>query len=125
MIDRSWLAAGLAQWFPGPIVVYLGVSALIPLCSCIGLPPMMTVTFLGGLLASLPGLQLDASLLGLSLLAGWSLNLTGSPFGAVSLLLSRVAGIPSVLFAWRWNGLFTILSWCVTALVIIAASYWL
>lgn len=122
LVNREWLAVELAQWLPAPIVLYLAVSALVPLASCIGLPPMMTVTFLGGLLASLPDVPLNASLLGLSLLVGWSLNLTGSPFGATSLLLSRVAGISGVVHAWRWNGLFTLLSWCVAALVLTVAS---
>ncbi len=125
LVDRSWLADGIANWLPGPGVIYLAVSAIIPLCSCIGLPPMMTVTFLAGLLTSLPHLQLDPSILGLSLLVGWALNLTGSPFGASSLLLWRVAGIPGTLHAWRWNGLFTIVSWCVAAAVILVAAQWL
>lgn len=106
----------------GPVTIYITVAAIIPLLSCIGLPPMMIVTFLGGILVAIPELDLNPSLLGLSLLVGWALNLTGSPLGATSLLLSRVVGIPGMLHAWRWNGLFTIMSWVVAALVIALAA---
>ncbi|MCP4999600.1 MAG: hypothetical protein GY933_12880 [Hyphomicrobiales bacterium] len=105
-----------------PLFVYIAVSGIIPLASCIGLPPMMIVTFIGGLLVSIPQLGLDPSLLGLSLLVGWAVNLTGSPFSATSLLLSRVVSIPGTVHAWKWNGLFTIMSWIVAAIVLFAAS---
>ena len=122
LVDRSWFASLLSGAQLSAVAVYVIVSGLIPLASCIGLPPMMLVTFLGGLLVSIPELGLDPSMLGLSLLVGWALNLTGSPFGATSLLLSRVAGIPAMTHAWRWNGIFTVLSWIVAAIVIVAAS---
>ncbi len=125
LVNRDWLATHLSPWIPGPDFVYLAVSAVIPLASCIGLPPMMTVTFLGGLLVTMPDLQLNPSVLGLALLVGWALNLTGSPFGATSLLLSRVASIPGVVHSWRWNGLFTVISWLVAAAVMLAAARWL
>lgn len=122
LVDRSWFASLLSGTHLSPAIVYVIVSGLIPLASCIGLPPMMLVTFLGGLLVSIPELGLDPSMLGLSLLVGWALNLTGSPFGATSLLLSRVAGISGITHAWRWNGTFTVLSWIVAAIVIFIAS---
>ncbi|WP_136660151.1 hypothetical protein [Nitratireductor sp. XY-223] len=122
LVDRSWFAGLLNGAHLTPAAVYITVSGLIPLASCIGLPPMMLVTFLGGLLVSIPQLGLDPTMLGLSLLAGWALNLTGSPFGATSLLLSRVVGISGMTHAWRWNGIFTVLSWVVAAIVILTAS---
>jgi len=125
LVDHGWLATRLAQIDIRPDVVYLAVSAFVPLASCIGLPPMMTVTFLGGVLVSLPELALNPSVLGLSLLVGWALNLTGSPFGATSLMLTRVVGIPGTTHAWRWNGGFTLISWCVAALVMMAMAAWL
>ncbi len=122
LVNRDWLATYLAPLIPGPDFVYLAVSAIIPLASCIGLPPMMTVTFLGGLLATMPDLQLNPSILALSLLVGWALNLTGSPFSATSLLLSRVAGIPGVTHSWRWNGIFSVISWVVAAGVMLTVA---
>ena len=106
-----------------PAIIYIAITAIIPLASCIGLPPMMMVTFIGGILVSVPELGLNPSLLGLSLLVGWSLNLTGSPLGATSLLLNRVVGISGILHAWRWNGLFTVLSWLVAAGVLLTATW--
>ncbi|WP_419912056.1 hypothetical protein [Hoeflea sp.] len=122
LVDRGSFAVFLSGADLNPVSVYIVVTALIPLASCIGLPPMMLVTFLGGLLVSIPGLGLDPTMLGLSLLVGWALNLTGSPFGATSLLLTRVVGISGITHAWKWNGIFTILSWIVAAAVIVAAS---
>ena len=88
LVNRNWLATNLSPWIPGPDFVYLAVSAIIPLVSCIGLPPMMTVTFLGGLLLTMPDLQLNPSILGLDLLVGWALNLTGSPWRHVTAALT-------------------------------------
>ena len=122
LVEHDWLAARMAPIDPHPNIVYLAVSAVVPLASCIGLPPMMTVTFLGGLLVSLPELALNPSVLGLALLVGWALNLTGSPFGATSLMLTRVVGIPGTTHAWRWNGVFTLISWCVAALVMVTVA---
>lgn len=122
LVSHSVVADLLIPADVSPIAVYIAVSGIIPLASCIGLPPMMIVTFIGGILVSIPQLGLNPSLLGLSLLVGWALNLTGSPLGATSLLLSRVVGIPGTLHAWRWNGLFTIISWAVAALVLAVAG---
>lgn len=120
LVNRGWLsnALSLADW--NPTMVCIAVTVIIPLASCVGLPPMMVVTFLGGLLVSVPQLDLQPTLLGFSLLVGWALNLTGSPFGATSLILTRVIGISGTVYAWKWNGLFTLLSWGVSAIVILA-----
>jgi len=125
LVDQSVDAEQILQIGPSPAVVYLLVLALVPLASCIGLPPMMTVTFLAGLLVSMPDLQLNPSVLGLTFLSGWALNLTGSPFSATSLILSRIVGIPGTVHAWKWNGIFTLVSWCVTASVVLAVAGWL
>ncbi|MEM6462265.1 MAG: hypothetical protein AAF724_10145 [Pseudomonadota bacterium] len=123
--SHSAFAEALALEGFSPAAVYVAVSAFIPLASCIGLPPIMIVTFIGGILVAMPQLGLNPSMLGLALLVGWALNLTGSPFSATSLLLSRVVGIPGPVHAWRWNGLFTLMSWVVGALVLTAAAGWI
>ena len=122
LVDHAWLENSIAFSHIDPIVIYVAVSAIVPLASCIGLPPMMMVTFVGGLLVSLPNLQLQPSVLAFSLLVGWGLNLTGSPMSASSLVLSRVANIPVTVHAWRWNGVFTIVSWLVAVLFILTMS---
>ena len=118
LVDRDWIVGAADLDGSNPAIVCIAVTAIIPLASCLGLPPMMTVTFLGGLLASIPELSINPTVLGMSLLVGWSLNLTGSPFAATSLILSRVIGVSTIDYAWRWNGVFTLLSWAVVASVI-------
>ncbi|MCR9135983.1 MAG: hypothetical protein NXI27_08315 [Alphaproteobacteria bacterium] len=125
LVDHSVIADQILLIGPSPDVIYLLVLALVPLASCIGLPPMMTVTFLAGLLVSMPDLQLNPSILGLVFLSGWALNLTGSPFSATSLILSRIVGISGIVHAWKWNGVFTVISWCVTAIVVLLVARWL
>ncbi|MBW8638851.1 hypothetical protein K1W69_16765 [Hoeflea sp. WL0058] len=122
LVDHSWFAGSTFMDGVNPLLVYISVAAIIPLASCIGLPPMMAVTFVGGILVDMPGLGLQPSVLGLSLLIGWGLNLTGSPFSASSLVLYRVTGIPGTVHSWRWNGVFTILSWVVASIVILIVS---
>ncbi|MEM9106716.1 MAG: hypothetical protein AAGC96_13770, partial [Pseudomonadota bacterium] len=122
LVSPQTVARALPLDGTSPVVIYIMITAIIPLASCIGLPPMMMVTFIGYTLVSVPELGLNPSLLGLSLLVGWSLNLTGSPLGATSLLLNRVVGITGIRHAWRWNGLFTVLSWLVAAAVLLAAT---
>ncbi len=119
LVNRSWLADTLSLESWNPTMICISVTAIIPLASCIGLPPMMVVTFLGGLLVSVPQLDLQPTLLGFALLVGWALNLTGSPFGATSLMLTRVIDISGAVYAWKWNGLFTLISWAVAAIVIL------
>lgn len=122
LVDHSWLAESTIMNGVNPLLVYISVAAIVPLASCIGLPPMMAVTFVGGILVNMPALGLQPSVLGLSLLIGWGLNLTGSPFSAASLVLYRVTGIPGTMHSWRWNGVFTILSWMVASVVIVIVN---
>jgi hypothetical protein len=122
LVSHHALAGILPLTGTAPQTVYIAIAGIVPLASCVGLPPMMMVTFIGSVLVSIPDLGLNPSLLGLSLLVGWALNLTGSPLGATSLLLNRVVGISGIRHAWQWNGLFTVLSWAVAAIVLLVAS---
>ena len=92
------------------VAIYLLVVAAVPLLSQLAVPPIMTATFFGSLLISLPGLDLDPTLLGFAFVMGWCLNLTGSPFGTTALLLGRATGVKETAMTWRWNGLFTLAS---------------
>ena len=106
--------AGIGEWLqPGrlpAVAIYLLVVAAVPLLSQLAVPPIMTATFFGSLLISLPGLDLDPTLLGFAFVMGWCLNLTGSPFGTTALLLGRATGVKETAMTWRWNGLFTLAS---------------
>ncbi len=116
LTDAEALAALIGLEGVPPLAIYLTVLALVPLASNLAIPSMLTVTFLGSLFSSLPELGLDPTLLGFSLVIGWGLNLIGSPFSATSLVLSRVTGISGVKLSWRWNGLYSLVSYAVAAL---------
>ncbi|MGO1118166.1 hypothetical protein ACTL6U_05660 [Rhodovibrionaceae bacterium A322] len=118
LVDGAWLADGLNLQNVPPVLIYILVAALLPLASSIGLPPMLMVTFLGSLLTGLEGTPLNPTWLALAFLCGWSMNLTGSHFGATALVLGRVAGVAGTTYAWRWNGVFTLVSFLVTALAL-------
>lgn len=117
LAEAGLVAEGFRLSTP-PVLLYIGVAAIIPITSNAALPPIMIVSFLAVILtpATVPGL--DPTLLGLSCALGWALNLTGSPFGASSLILSRVTGIAGTTLSWRWNGVFTIAAFCVVAILL-------
>ena len=79
------------------LALYALLVAIIPLASNISIPPIVTLTFFGTLLMGVPGLTADPTMLGVSFAAGWAINLTGSPFGASALVLSRATGIPGTV----------------------------
>lgn len=105
-----------------PLAIYLVVAAIVPLASNLAIPAMLTVTFLGSLFSALPQLALDPTILGFSLIIGWGLNLTGSPFSATSLVLARVTGIPGTTLSWRWNGLYSLISYGISAAFLAIAT---
>ncbi len=113
-------AEALASWIGldviPPLAIYLAVAAIVPLASNLAIPAMLVVTFLGSLFSALPQLDLDPTLLGFSLIIGWGLNLVGSPFSATSLVLARVTGIPGTTLSWRWNGLYSLISYGISAI---------
>lgn len=121
MIDPEQFArtVDLSRWSgPG----FYAAAMLLPLAfSNIGLPPMITTTFLGTLLVAVPGLDFDPTLLAMAFCVGWALNLTGSPFGVSAVILSRVAGVPAPVLTWRWNGVYTA-SVAVVSLLILALA---
>ncbi len=108
--------AGLEAW--SPVTVYLAVMLIVPVASNLATPPMLTVTFIGTLYSALPDSQLDPTLLATALALGWTLNLTGSPFGATPLILGRITGISGTTLSWRWNGTFTVVAFLWAALVL-------
>ena len=99
-----------------PLAIYLAVTAIVPLASNLAIPPILVVTFLGSLFSALPQLGLDPTILGFALVMGWGLNLTASPFGATSLILARVTGIPGRTLSWRWNGVYSLIFYAVAAI---------
>lgn len=122
LVDPAAVAAHLQLDRLPAMAVYPLAAAIVPILSNLALPPILVATFFGSLLSSVPGLGLDPTLLGFSLVMGWCLNLTGSPFGATALVLGRATGVPGTTITWRWNGRFTLVSYAfvVAALVVFA-----
>lgn len=102
---------------------FYAAAMLLPVAlSNVGLPPLMVITFLGTLLSGLPGLDYDPTLLALGFCVGWALNLTGSPFGVTAIILARITGGSTRDLTWRWNGAFSVASFAIASLVLIAFS---
>ena len=112
--NPQWLVQAVGLEVLAPVMAYLAAMAIVPLASNLAMPPMLTVTFLGSLYSRLPGSPLDPSLLAAAFALGWAINLTASPFGATSLILSRITGIAGTTLSWKWNGRFSLLA-CVWA----------
>lgn len=104
--------------------LYLLAMAAIPVLSNLAMPPILTVTVLGGLFSTLPFAGISPDLFACALIWGWALNLTASPFGGVPLILGRITGISSTRLSWHWNGVFSLLMflWCSVWLALIAYS---
>lgn len=123
LVDTHWLAAQLSLQDRPSILIYWAVMAIIPCLSTLAIPPILTVTFIGSVLsaAALPALEPD--LLALSLVIGWVLNLTGSPFGIGTLILSRISKRSPREIAWRWNGMVCLQTWIFCCLLLSLLAY--
>ena len=118
-------SAGFLLQLP-PFATYLAVVTLIPMASLLGLPAMLMVTFLGTFLSDALAGHINPDLLALSLVCGWAVNLTASPFGGTNLILSRITRIAATTLAFRWNAGFSIAAWaiCIAVLVTLSALTW-
>jgi hypothetical protein len=100
--------AAVAAWAAqAPLLLLAGITALVVLAAQLALSPIMFVVFLGSALAQAPLPEVDQTAIALALAAGWALALTGSPFTASVLILSRVTGVTGTRVSWTWNGAFT------------------
>ena len=96
------VAAWAAQ---APLLLLAGIIVLVVLAAQLALSPIMFVVFLGSALAQTPLPGVDQTMQSLlALAAGWALSLTGSPFTAAVLILSRVTGVAGTRVSWAWNG---------------------
>lgn len=114
LINPHWFTDITGITSLGAPWLYLLVMALVPLLSNLAMPPILTVTVMGGLYSTVPFKSIDPNLLACSLSWGWALNLTGSPFGGVPLILGRITQIPGTRLSWQWNGAFSVIMflWC-------------
>lgn len=114
------VAAWAAQ---SPLLLLAGIIILVVLAAQLALSPIMFVVFLGSALAQAPLPGVDQTAIALALAAGWALSLTGSPFTASVLILSRVTGVKGTRVSWTWNGVFTALAAGVAVLFLAAVSH--
>ncbi len=125
LINPLWFAEVTGVTSVAEPWLYLLVMASVPLLSNLALPPILTVTVIGGLYSTLPFEGTDPNLVACSLSWGWALNLTASPFGGVPLILGRITGIPSTRLSWQWNGLFSVAMflWCAVCITLLATAW--
>ncbi len=103
-------------------LLYVSITATVVLLSLVAMPPMLTVTFIGGAASRAEGIALEPDLLALALVLGWAVNLTGSPFGGTNLILSRQTGISVKNLAFDWNLRFSLMAFAVCAAILVVAS---
>ncbi|PHP68833.1 hypothetical protein CSC94_02235 [Zhengella mangrovi] len=122
ILPTDWLAGTTGLSGLPPIVIQAIVLALVPLASIAALPPMLTVTFLGAFLSKALDGVISPDLLALTLVMGWCLNLTSSPFGATNLILSRITDLPATRLAFTWNGRYGLIAFavCLCALALLS-----
>jgi hypothetical protein len=114
----------LAGWAAqAPLLLLVGIFAVVILAAQLALSPIMFVVFLGSALAQAPLPGIDQTAIALALAGGWALSLTGSPFTAAVLILSRVTGIAGTRVSWTWNGAFTMLAAGVVVVFLAAVSH--
>ena len=99
-------------------LLYISLTATVVLASMIAMPPMLSVTFLGAAVSLAGEADLNPDLLALSLVLGWAINLTGSPFGATNLILSRLAGVGGARLAFYRNGRFSLWAFILCAIAL-------
>ena len=101
---------------PGWLVLW-ALTVLVWIFGQVGLSPITMAVFLGSVVAELPELPVDITLAALAIAAGTAVCTTGAPFASGALMLARATGYSSFTLTWRWNGLYTLVSMVVLAVV--------
>ena len=103
--------AELLEQSPLPPWVFLtAIPVMMFAAAQVGLTSITIGVILGTVLGALPVLPTDPTLVALALSSGWALTMIGSPFSAISLLLSRISGYSPTVIAHRWNFVYSMLS---------------
>jgi hypothetical protein len=90
--------------------VMLALSLAVLLAGQFGLSPITMSVFLASVYAQLPVSPVEPTLAALAIAAGTAIASTGAPFASAVAMLARVSGHDTVTLTWRWNGVFTLLS---------------
>ncbi len=120
-IPPAWIAL-IAQSLGGsPFLGSLFVSSGIVLLSATAIHPMLgAVLVASSLTPQLLGLPVIAHLC--AVLVGWGLAIIVTPFSVISIMASRMSGIPILAISLRANLLFVVLSLSLSALVLGSAT---
>jgi hypothetical protein len=94
-----------------------GLSVLVLLAGQIGLSPITMSVFLGSVYAEFASSPIEPTLAALAIAAGTAIASMGGPFSSSVAMLSRVSGHEPATLTWRWNGVFTILSVAILAVI--------
>lgn len=100
-----------------PWSILWGLSVTVWIFGQVGLSPITMAVFLGSIVAQIPTIPVDITHAALAIAAGTAICSTGAPFSAGALMLSRATGYPPMTLTWRWNGVFTMVTMVVLALV--------
>lgn len=101
--------ARLIGLIPLPAVVVLVLAAWsVMALSQLGISQIVSVSVLGGALASLSSHGLPPLAVASGLMGAWALSACSTPVGAVVLSVARLSGIPMRTVARDWNGRFVI-----------------
>lgn len=106
-IDRLALihAESIPSW-----LFLAALSILVWAGGQIALSPITMAVFLGSLVAALPEMPADPTLVALAIAAGTAICTTGAPFASGTLMLARASGYSGVTLAWKWNAVYTALA---------------
>jgi hypothetical protein len=113
--DRIAAALELGQ-VPGWQIM-LALSLAVLLAGQVGLSPITMAVFLGSVYAKLSDMPVEPTLAALAIAAGTAIASTGAPFSSAVAMLARVSGHDTFTLTWRWNGVFTLLSIALLALI--------
>jgi len=95
--------------FPLPAVAVLILAAWsVMVLAQFGISQIVTVTILGGALASLAGHGVPPLAVASGLMGAWALSVCATPVGAAVLSISRLSDVPMRTIAREWNGRFVI-----------------
>lgn len=102
--------SGLVGSAGGMWLLAVAGMLMLPLLSAIGIIPITVLSVQAGLLPQLIAEGMDPILISVALVVGFSLSMMLSPFGPSVMLLSRFGQVPRSVVAFRWNGLFVLIT---------------
>lgn len=92
-----------------PMVVLILAAWSMMLLSQVGISQIVSVTIMGGALASLSAHGLPPIAVASGLMGAWALSVCATPVGAVVLSAARLANVPMRVIAREWNGRFVVI----------------